>query len=146
MTAARKRPAAASPLSRLRTLCLSLPEAHEVPAWGEPTFRVRNKIFVMFASATSHHGKGRPGAWCNCTPLEQDLLLHADPNRFFKPPYVGPGGWIGVYLDRRPRWSAVADIVLEAYRLTAPNKLIAQLDGTAAAPAARPPRTPRRSK
>jgi predicted DNA-binding protein (MmcQ/YjbR family) len=131
MTAARRRPAASDPLPRLRELCLALPEAHEVEAWSEPTFRVRNKIFVMYASAASHHGKGRPAAWCNCTPLEQDLLLHADSRRFFKPPYVGPGGWIGVYLDRRPSWRALADIVREAYRLTAPARLVAQLDGVA---------------
>jgi hypothetical protein len=70
-------------------------------------------------------------------------LLRADPTRFFKPPYVGPGGWIGVYLDRRPRWSTVADIVHEAYRLTAPTKLVALLDAPRA-PTARSPRTPSR--
>jgi hypothetical protein len=121
------------PLSRLRALCLALPEAHEVVAWSEPTFRVRNKMFAMYASAASHHGKGRTGVWCNCTPLEQDLLLRAEPDRFFKPPYVGPGGWIGVYLDRRPRWTVVADIVREAYRLTAPRRLVTLLDAPHAA-------------
>lgn len=49
-----------NPLSRLRKLCLALPEAHEVRAWGEPTFRVRNKLFAMYASAGTHHGNGRP--------------------------------------------------------------------------------------
>jgi hypothetical protein len=131
MMAAKKGRASADPLSRLRELCLALPEAHEVEAWGEPTFRVRNKIFAMYASAASHHGKGRPGVWCKCKPLEQDLLLHADPRRFFKPPYVGPSGWVGVHLDRRPGWRALADILREAYRLTAPARLVAQLDGTA---------------
>ena len=140
MSPARTRSTAADPLIRLRALCLALPEAHEVIAWSEPTFRVRNKIFAMYASAESHHGKGRAGVWCNCMPMEQDLLLHADPDRFFKPPYVGPKGWIGVYLDRRPRWTAVADIVQEAYRLTAPSRLVAQLDAPPAANA----RIPRR--
>jgi predicted DNA-binding protein (MmcQ/YjbR family) len=132
MTPAKKERPASDPLPQLRELCLALPEAHEVTAWGEPTFRVRNKIFAMYASAASHHGKGRPGVWCNCTPLEQDLLLHADARRYFKPPYVGPGGWIGVYLDRRPSWRTLADIVSEAYRLTAPARLVAHLDGAGA--------------
>jgi predicted DNA-binding protein (MmcQ/YjbR family) len=141
--AAAKRPPGSDPLARLRELCLALPEAHEVKAWGEPTFRVRNKVFAMYASPTSHHGKGRPGVWCNCKPLEQDLLLHADPKRYFKPPYVGPGGWIGVYLDRRPSWRALADVVREAYRLTAPARLIAELDGvTTSAPRASRARRP----
>jgi len=48
------------PLARLRKLCLALPEAHEVEAWGEPTFRVRNKLFGMYAAASNHHGAGRP--------------------------------------------------------------------------------------
>jgi hypothetical protein len=143
MSAARTRTAGKDPLSQLRALCLAFPEAHEKVAWGEPTFRVRNKIFAMYASAESHHGKGRASVWCNCTPLEQDLLLRAEPTRFFKPPYVGPGGWIGVHLDRRPRWTTVADIVQEAYRLTAPRKLIAQLDASRA-PTTRSPRTPPR--
>jgi hypothetical protein len=142
--AARTGLASADPLPRLRALCLALPEAHEVEAWGEPTFRVRKKIFAMYASAESHHGKGRPGVWCNCTPLEQDLLLHADPRRYFKPPYVGPGGWIGVHLDRRPSWRALADLLGEAYRLTAPARLAAQLDRVPA-PAPRAARPRRRA-
>lgn len=52
-----------SPLDRLRALCLTLPEAHEAVAWGEPTFRVRNRLFAMYASAESHHGGGRPAVW-----------------------------------------------------------------------------------
>jgi hypothetical protein len=105
-----------------------LPEAHEVEAWGEPTFRVRNKMFAMHASASTHHGQGRPAVWCKSTPLEQDLLLRARPDRYFSPPYVGPGGWVGVYLDRRPSWTALQDILEEAYRRAAPKKLLAQLD------------------
>jgi hypothetical protein len=56
-----------SPLSRLRKLCLAPPEAHEVEAWGEPTFRVKNKIFAMYAQANNHHGGGRNAMWCKAT-------------------------------------------------------------------------------
>src|SRR5690242_16181943 len=52
------------PLVRLRKICLALPEAHEVEAWGEPTFRVRNKLFAMYASGSNHHGAGRHAVWC----------------------------------------------------------------------------------
>ena len=118
----------AAPLDRLRKLCLALPEAHEVEAWGEPTFRVRNKLFAMYAHAESHHGGGRPGVWCKSTRLEQDLLVRSEPDRYFVPPYVGPSGWVGIRLDRKPDWKAVADILRDAYRLTAPKKLLALLD------------------
>lgn len=119
---------AKSPIDKVRSVCLALPEAHEVEAWGEPTFRVKNKLFAMFASADTHHGAGRPCLWIKSTHVNQDLLLHIDPNRFFKPPYVGPSGWVGVYLDKRPDWSAIADIIRDGYKLTAPKKLLALLD------------------
>ena len=118
-----------TPLERLRALCLALPEAHEVEAWGEPTFRVRNKIFAMYADAGNHHGGGRRGVWCKSTHLTQDLLVRARPDRFFVPPYVGPKGWVGVRLDGAPDWTAIADLLRDAYRLTAPKRLSAQLDG-----------------
>jgi len=116
-----------SPLERLRSICLALPEAHEVEAWGEPTFRVKNKLFAMYAAAGNHHGAGRHSVWVKSTPVNQDLMLHSDADRFFKPPYVGPSGWIGIYLDKRPNWKAVEEILRDGYILTAPKKLLAQM-------------------
>jgi len=116
-------------LERLRAICLALPDAHEVEAWGEPTFRVRNKMFAMYASAHNHHGAGRPAVWCKATLTDQDLLVHSEPDRYFVPPYVGPKGWVGIRLDEAPDWRAVADILHEAYRLIAPKGLLARLDG-----------------
>ena len=115
-------------LERVRAICLALPEAHEVEAWGEPTFRVRNKIFVMYANAGNHHGAGHHAVWCKATPTNQQLMIAADPDRYFSPPYVGPKGWIGMRLDRRVSWKAVAELVRDAYRQTAPKKLAASLD------------------
>lgn len=115
------------PLDRLRALCLALPEAHEVEAWGEPTFRVRKKLFAMYASAGTHHGAGRPAVWVKAAATNQAHLVQADPERYFVPPYVGVNGWVGVWLDRRPAWSEVADLLRDAYRLTAPRRLLAQL-------------------
>ena len=119
---------AASPLTRLRKLCLALPDAHEVEAWGEPTFRVRNKLFAMFAAPNNHHGGGRPAVWCKAAPGNQSIMVRAAPERFFVPPYVGPSGWVGVWLDRNPDWDEVADLMRDSYRLIAPKKLIAVLD------------------
>jgi predicted DNA-binding protein (MmcQ/YjbR family) len=116
-----------STLDRVRKICLALPEAHEVEAWGEPTFRVKNKLFAMFAAEGNHHGDGRPALWIKSTHVNQDLLMHTDAERFFAPPYVGPSGWVGVYLDRKCDWKIVADIIRDGYCLTAPKKLTAQL-------------------
>ncbi|MFI5230720.1 MAG: MmcQ/YjbR family DNA-binding protein [Gemmatimonadales bacterium] len=128
-TAARSRskPPATTPLARLRAICLALPEAHEVEAWGEPTFRVKDKQFAMHASASSHHGGGRPAVWIYATHVEQDLVLRARPDRYFKPPYVGPSGWIGAWLDRSPPWAEITELLRDGYRQRAPKKLAALL-------------------
>ena len=118
---------APNPLVRVRKLCLALPEAHEVEAWGEPTFRVRNKMFATYAAANNHHGDGRAGVWIKATPINQQLQLRADSKRYFSPPYVGPRGWIGAYVDRDPDWPAIADLLRDAWRLTAPKRLAATL-------------------
>jgi hypothetical protein len=117
-----------NPLTQLRKVCLALPEAHEVEAWGEPTFRVKNKIFAMYASDNTHHGAGRPGVWIKSKHTVQEYLLHSAPTKYFKPPYVGPGGWTGAYLDKKPDWTAIGELLLDAYRMTAPKKLLAKLE------------------
>ena len=111
------------PLTRLRKLCLALPEAHEVEAWGEPTFRVRNKLFAMYAAAGNHHGAGRPAAWCKASRMNQSMMVEAEPDRFFVPPYVGPSGWIGVWLDAAVAWENLNDLLRDAYVLVAPKRL-----------------------
>ena len=116
-----------TPLARLRKFCLALPEAHEVEAWGEPTFRVRNKLFAMYASAGTHHGAGRPAVWCKAAPGNQSLMVRASPERFFVPPYVGPSGWVGIWLDRRVSWKEVGGLLVDSYRLVAPKRLVAAL-------------------
>jgi hypothetical protein len=119
-----------TPLDRIRSICLALPEAHEVEAWGEPTFRVRNKQFAMYADAGNHHGKGIAGVWVKSTHVNQDLLVRSDPDRFFRPPYVGPSGWVGIRLDGKPDWEIVEDLLRDAYKLIAPKKLLARLDAS----------------
>lgn len=112
-----------SPLARLRKICLALPQATEVEAWGSPTFRC-GKIFAMYANANDHHGGGRHAVWLKAAPGVQALMIRDRPDRFFKPPYVGPSGWIGVWLDKRPPWKEIALLVKDSWRLTAPPKLV----------------------
>jgi hypothetical protein len=115
------------PLTRLRKLCLALPEAHEVEAWGEPTFRVKNKIFAMYAAPNNHHGGGKTAVWVKATPVNQRLMVEAEPDQFFVPPYVGPSGWVGVWLEDSCDWDGLRGLLRDAYRMTAPKKLVAQL-------------------
>lgn len=111
-----------SGLARLRRLCLALPEAHEVEAWGEPTFRVRNRMFAMYAAPGNHHGDGRAAVWCKAAPGNQTLMVAAAPDRFFVPPYVGPSGWVGVWLNRSTDWRELDELLGDAYRLVAPKR------------------------
>jgi hypothetical protein len=116
------------PIDRVRRICLGLPQATEKLAWSEPTFRTGDggKVFVMFAN--NHHNDGRIAIWCNAAPGTQDLLVRANPDRFFVPPYMGPRGWIGVRLeDGIADWAEIAEVIEEAYRVTAPKRLLARL-------------------
>jgi hypothetical protein len=121
-------PAAGEPLARLRALCLALPEAIEKQSHGEPTWFVR-KTFVMFAG---RHHDDRVAFWCAAPPGVQEALAGSDPQRYFRPPYVGGRGWVGVYLDvPQVDWAEVAELVTDAYRTVAPRRLAARLDGPA---------------
>jgi len=117
-----------SPLARLRKICLAFPEAQEVEAWGEPTFRVKNKLFAMYAAEGNHHGSGRAGVWIKATHVTQDMLVRAEPKRYFSPPYVGPKGWVGAWLDKNPDWDVVTDLLSDAWKQTAPKKLLKSLE------------------
>ena len=112
------------PLTKLRKLCLALPEAHEVEAWGEPTFRVRNKMFAMYAGPQNHHGRGRPGVWFKATREDQAQMVQAAPESFFVPPYVGKSGWVGAWLDDVADWEELAEFLRDAYRMIAPKRLL----------------------
>ncbi|GGL31324.1 MmcQ/YjbR family DNA-binding protein [Nocardia jinanensis] len=117
---------AETPLTRLRALCTALPETTERLSHGEPTWFVRGKkTFVMFAD---HHHDDRLGFWCAAPPGAQEAMVAAEPGRFFRPPYVGHRGWLGVYLDVPVDWAEIGEIVTDAYRAVAPKTLVARLD------------------
>lgn len=111
------------PLIRLREICLSLPGATERLSHGEPTWFVK-KVFCMYAD---RHHNDRVAFWCPAPPGIQQALIEEDPAKFFRPPYVGPSGWIGVYLDLPVDWNEIEDIVREAHRCVAPAKFLAML-------------------
>lgn len=110
------------PIERVRKLCLALPDATEKKAWGEPTFRIKDKLFAMYADADNHHGSGRPALWIKSTLDNQEALIAADPARFYKPAYVGPNGWVAVFLDKKPPWPIIKDLLADGHQLAAPKR------------------------
>src|SRR5262245_39962854 len=85
-------------LQRLRRLCLSIPGATEKISHGEPTFFTPNRVFAMFAN--NHHGDGHVAVWLPVGPGVADALIEEAPLIYFRPPYVGPAGWIGLEMAK----------------------------------------------
>ena len=104
--------------ARLRAICLALPEAHEELMRRGPSYRVADKIFAL----------ERPWSdwlalWCKVPAESREIMLEAEPARFFIPPYFGPKGWIGVGLDEAADWREIEAFVRRSYRLVAPKRL-----------------------
>ena len=119
--------AGSDPVARLRAICLALPQANERVSHGEPTwFAGKGKVFAMLDN--HHHGAEHLAVWLPQPIGLQETMIAADPARFFKPPYVGPSGWVGVVLDRKPDWGMVAQLVRDAYVHVATRKLRSQLE------------------
>ncbi|MDP9368032.1 MAG: MmcQ/YjbR family DNA-binding protein [Chloroflexota bacterium] len=115
-------------LAQLHEICLDRPERTEKLSWNSvPTCRVRDKIFAQYEA--NHDGDGRVSLWCKAPPGIQDPLVGSDPVQFFVPPYVGHHGWICVRLDVAVDWDEVTDLVHKSYRMTAPKRLAAAIDG-----------------
>lgn len=116
-------------LERLRKICFALPEVTERLSHGAPSFFVREKKTLCNLHA-DHHGDGRLGVWAPAPPGVQEEMIATEPERYYRPPYVGHRGWIGYRLDLGDGvdWDEVAAIVEEAYRLVAPKTLVKQLD------------------
>ena len=103
-------------VERLRRLCLALPDVTEKIAWGELTWRA-GKVFAQMD--THHHGAEHVAVWLPLPPGHQEALVQEDPERFFVPPYVGGKGWVGVRIDGKPDWTAIAGLVRDAHRFVA---------------------------
>src|SRR5258708_6325857 len=120
MTGKRKSDAGEAHLRRVRRICAAMPECTEKLSHGEPTFFVRKKVFAMFAN--NHHNDRHIAVWIPAPPGVQAMLIHNSPETYFRPPYVGVRGWVGIEL------AATADEELashtrEAWELVAPKQL-----------------------
>ena len=107
-------------LARVRAICSTFPETEEKLSHGEPTFFVRKKVFAMFAN--NHHNDRRIAVWLPAAQGVQATLIEAEPDIYFKPPYVGVRGWIGVNL------AVISDDdltmhITDGWYLIAPKKL-----------------------
>ncbi len=107
-------------VQRVRNTCAALPETMEKLSHGEPTFFVRKKVFAM--CSINHHNDGHTAVVIPAAIGIQAMLIETSPEKFYRPPYVGGSGWVGIELDR------VSDEELtfhihEAWRLIAPEKL-----------------------
>ncbi len=114
-----------SSLNEVRTLCVRLPDVTEKLSHGEPCWFVHGKTFAM--SANNHHGDGRIAIWIPAAPGEQELLIRTAPEKFFRPPYVGVRGWVGVELGQVSA-EELSHAIRAAWRLIAPKRLRAAFD------------------
>ena len=114
-------------LERLRAICLAFPGTEEKTSHGEQAFHVRGKMIATFASPDNHHGNGRPAVWFKAPQGAQAALVGAEPDRYFVPPYWGPSGGAGAWLDQVADWDAIGALLEDAYRLIAPKRLLAEL-------------------
>jgi hypothetical protein len=106
-------------LPRVRRICSALPGVTEKLSHGEPTFFVRKKVFAMFAN--NHHHDGHVAVWIPAPPGLQEALIGTAPDTYFRPPYVGVKGWVGIDLDRIGD-EELGSHILDAFRLIAQPK------------------------
>ena len=85
-------------LKRVRKICLSLPDTTEKISHGEPTFFAKKRVFAMFSN--NHHHDGHVAVWVPAPPGLQEALIEEAPGVYYRPPYVGGGGWVGIELDQ----------------------------------------------
>ncbi|MFC5406451.1 MmcQ/YjbR family DNA-binding protein [Cohnella soli] len=105
----------------IRSLCLSFPGTSERTSHGAPTFFINDKLsFVQYR--VNHHGDERIALWCSAPDGVQTLLMETTPEIYFRPPYVGHLGWVGMRLDRNVDWSDVSGVIEDAYLNRAPKK------------------------
>ncbi|MCA9586389.1 MAG: MmcQ/YjbR family DNA-binding protein [Myxococcales bacterium] len=108
---------------------MEFPEANERVSHGAPTwFAGKGKVFATLDD--HHHGAPHLAVWLPQPPGVQAMLIASEPDVFFRPPYVGPSGWIGVVLDRHTEWGLVQSLVHDAYVHVATKKLVRALTGT----------------
>src|ERR1700733_13559696 len=127
--------------ARLRSICLALPEANEELMRRCPSYRVADKIFAL-----ERPWNDRLALWRKVPEGSREILLEAEPTRFFIPPYFGAKGWIGVGLDEKADWREIEAFIRRSYRLVAPQRAAEPVAGNEARLPCEPnARTPSRS-
>jgi hypothetical protein len=111
---------------RVRAICMSLPGVTEKLSHGAPSFFVKRQFVMLWPDG--HHDHQFPHLWCAAPAGAQEALAAAAPDRFFRPPYVGGRGWLGLRLDGEVDWEEVATMCEDAFRVVAPRRLVAALD------------------
>ena len=116
------KPAEDRRLSRVTALCMALPEVGRTLRGDHADFRVRKKVFAYFLK--NHHADGIVSVCCKSELGEYADRAGTDPDRFYRPAYIGSRGWFGLRLDRGPvNWPEVEDILELSYCLAAPKTL-----------------------
>ena len=118
-------------IERVRRICLALPETTEKISHGEPTWFVRKKVFAMFSN--NHHNDGHVAVTIPAAIGIQEMLIQRNPKKFYRPPYVGVRGWVGIEV-RQVSDKELALHINEAWRLIAPQKLVELKERQAADP------------
>lgn len=112
--------------SRVRATCLAFPGATERLSHGSPGFFAGRQFTMVWADG--HHENDFPHLWCAAPEGSQAALISSNPRRFFRPPYVGSRGWIGVRLDGDLDLDELDMLLEDAYRCVATKRQLAQLD------------------
>jgi hypothetical protein len=115
------------PIDRVRRICLALPETEERLSHSEPTWFVRKKVFATWED--HHHGDPVVGLWVNAPPGAQQVLVGAEPDRYYRPKYVGHKGWVGVNMEADVDWPQTEALIRDSYRMVAPKRLSALVTG-----------------
>lgn len=102
-------------LNRVRRICTAIPGVREKLSHGEPTFFTPKRVFAMFAN--NHHADGHVAVWIPAAPGVQQALIEEEPETYFRPPYVGGAGWVGVELAQASD-EQLGALIREAFRLT----------------------------
>lgn len=117
---------AKDPLSKLRKIIEALPETSEKLSHGAPTWWGGKRTFATYHDG--NYDEGRRAVWIKAPDGAQESLIFADPERFYRPKYLGPSGWVAMRLEGKVDWDEVRVLLVEGYRMVAPKRALAQLD------------------
>jgi hypothetical protein len=106
-------------IRRVRRICSALPGTTEKLSHGEPTFFVNKRVYAMISN--NHHKDGHIAVWVPAAPGVQEALIHTEPGKYYRPPYVGPAGWVGIELPRIGEEELSANLA-EAWRMISAKK------------------------